>query len=372
MQNNVLSHTREKAGSRQTAGTSDRSEVRTMGNVTIKDIARICGVGVSTVSRAMNNHPDINQETKDMIMQAIEQNNYVPNNSARNLKRTDAKAIAVLVKGISNPLFNRMIKVIEQITQKEKYELVLQHVDDNQDEVTVAIELEKEKRLRGIIFLGGYFTHSEEKLKQISIPFVLSTINLEEEDGREVYASVSVDDVKESYRIVDYLIRNGHRRIAVIGSRKDDESIGWLRLQGYRKALEHYHIPADEELVCYTQDDMATYGMEAGYEMTERLLNRRADFTALFAMSDRMAVGACKAILDYGGKIPDQYSVVGFDGMDVAQFYNPSITTIRQPVEEMAEATIRMLLDVIRKKNKSRHMVFEGQLIEGQSVRNIN
>ena len=102
-----------------------------MGNVTIKDIARICGVGVSTVSRAMNNHPDINQETKDMIMQAIEQNNYVPNNSERNLKRTDAKAIAVLVKGISNPLFNRMIKVIEQITQKEKYELVLQHVDDN-------------------------------------------------------------------------------------------------------------------------------------------------------------------------------------------------------------------------------------------------
>ena len=343
-----------------------------MGNVTIKDIARICGVGVSTVSRAMNNHPDINQETKDMIMQAIEQNNYVPNNSARNLKRTDAKAIAVLVKGISNPLFNRMIKVIEQITQKEKYELVLQHVDDNQDEVTVAIELEKEKRLRGIIFLGGYFTHSEEKLKQISIPFVLSTIHLEEEDRREVYASVSVDDVKESYRIVDYLIRNGHRKIAVIGSRKDDESIGWLRLQGYRKALEHYHISADEELVCYTPDDMATYSMEAGYEMTERLLNRKADFTALFALSDRMAVGACKAILDYGGKIPDQYSVVGFDGMDVAQFYNPSITTIRQPVEEMAEATIRMLLDVIRKKNKSRHMVFEGQLIEGQSVRNIN
>ena len=156
-----------------------------MGNVTIKDIARICGVGVSTVSRAMNNHPDINQETKDMIMQAIEQNNYVPNNSARNLKRTDAKAIAVLVKGISNPLFNRMIKVIERITQKEKYELVLQHVDDNQYEVTVAIELEKEKRLRGIVFLGGYFSHSEEKLKQISIPFVLSTIKLEEEDGRQ-------------------------------------------------------------------------------------------------------------------------------------------------------------------------------------------
>lgn len=342
-----------------------------MGNVTIKDIARICGVGVSTVSRAMNNHPDINQETKDMIMQAIEQNNYVPNNSARNLKRTDAKAIAVLVKGISNPLFNRMIKVIEQVTQKEKYELVLQHVDDNQDEVTVAIELEKEKRLRGIIFLGGYFTHSEEKLKQISVPFVLSTINLEEEDGRQEYASVSVDDIKESFRIVEYLIQNGHRRIAVVGSRRDDESIGMLRLQGYRRALEQYQIPVDEDLICYLEGDIATYSMEAGYEMTDELLKKGKEFTALFAMSDRMAVGACKAILDHGGSIPEHYSVVGFDGLDVAQFYNPSITTIRQPMEEMAEATIHMLLDVIRKKSRSRHLVFEGQLIEGQSVRNI-
>lgn len=343
-----------------------------MGNVTIKDIARICGVGVSTVSRAMNNHPDINQETKDMIMQAIEQNKYVPNNSARNLKRTDAKAIAVMVKGISNPLFNRMIKVIEQIAQKEKYELILHHVDDRQDEVAAAIELEKEKRLRGIIFLGGHFAHSEEKLKQISVPFVLSTINLVEENGRQEYASVSVDDVKESFRIVEYLIQNGHRRIAVIGSRQDDESIALLRLQGYRKAMEQYRIPVDEGLICYLKEDEVAYTMEAGYQMTEELLLQKKEFTAIFAMADRMAVGACRALLDHGGKIPEEYSVVGFDGLDVAQFYNPSITTIRQPVEEMAEATIQMLLDVIRKKGKNKHLVFEGQLMEGQSVRDIS
>ena len=205
----------------------------------------------------------------------------------------------------------------------------------------------------------------------MSIPFVLSTISLVEEDGRQEYASVSVDDIKESYRIVNYLIQNGHKRIAVVGSRKDDESIGWLRLQGYRKALEQNHIQIDEDLICYVNGNLATYSMEAGYEMTDELLKKGKEFTALFAMSDRMAVGACKAILDHGGKIPDEYSVVGFDGMDVAQYYNPSITTIQQPVEEMAEATIRMLLDLIRKKHKSRHLVFEGQLIEGQSVRNI-
>ena len=93
---------------------------------TIKDIARICGVGVSTVSRAINNHPDINPETKEMVMRVIKEHNYIPNNSARNLKRSDAKAIAVLVKGITNPFFNDMIGIIEQETQRKKYTFILQ------------------------------------------------------------------------------------------------------------------------------------------------------------------------------------------------------------------------------------------------------
>ena len=101
-----------------------------MESITIKDVARICGVGVSTVSRAINNHPDINPETKEMIMQVIKENHYVPNNSARNLKRSDARAIAILIKGISNPFFNSMIKVFEEEIQKKKYTLVLQHVDE--------------------------------------------------------------------------------------------------------------------------------------------------------------------------------------------------------------------------------------------------
>ena len=106
--------------------------------ITIKDVARVCGVGVSTVSRAINNHPDINPETKEMIMQVIKENNYVPNNSARNLKRSDARAIAILIKGISNPFFNSMIKFFEEEIQKKKYSLVLQHVDEWQDETEVA------------------------------------------------------------------------------------------------------------------------------------------------------------------------------------------------------------------------------------------
>lgn len=339
-----------------------------MESVTIKDIARMCGVGVSTVSRAINNHPDINQETKDMVMQVIQEHSYVPNNSARNLKRTDARAIAVLVKGISNPLFARMIKVFEKEIQKEKYSLVLQHVDDRQDEVDVAIQLEKEKRLRGIVFLGGYFTHTEEKLKKISVPFILSTIGLVEDENKKKYASVSVDDTRESFRMMEYLISRGHRRIAILASREDDESIGRLRLEGYCQALKKHGIEVNPRLIKYMHEELGTYTMENGYAMTRELLEAGEDFTALFAISDRMAVGACKAIFDSGKKIPEDYSVAGFDGLDFAQYYHPSITTIRQPMEEMAEATIRTLFEMIRQKTKNKHIVFDGELIEAQSV----
>ena len=210
-----------------------------MEEITIKDIARICGVGVSTVSRAINNHPDINPETKEMIMRVIKENNYVPNNSARNLKRQDAKAIAVLVKGINNSFFSQMIKVLEEEIKEKSYAMVLQHVDNDEDEVEVALKLVKEKRLRGIIFLGGYLVHSEEKLAQLHVPFILSTTGmLPKGFSRNTYSSVAVDDTKESYKMVDYLCKNGHKDIAILCARKTDASIGKLRLEGYKKALK--------------------------------------------------------------------------------------------------------------------------------------
>ena len=163
-----------------------------MEQVTIRDIARKCKVGVSTVSRAMNNHPDINPETKEMILKVIAESNYVPNNSARNLKRSNAKAIAILVKGMDNMFFNNMISVIEEVVRKKKYACIIERVEEKANEVDSAIEIVKEKRLRGIIFLGGNFTHPHEKMAQIPVPYVISTIGAVS-DGGKPCASVSVD-----------------------------------------------------------------------------------------------------------------------------------------------------------------------------------
>ena len=104
-----------------------------MGEVTIKELAKICGVGVSTISRAINNHPDINPETKAMVLQKAKEVGYVPNNSARNLKRTDSKSVAVLVKGITNPFFTEMIKIIEEECKRRRYSMYLQHVDSEEN-----------------------------------------------------------------------------------------------------------------------------------------------------------------------------------------------------------------------------------------------
>lgn len=341
-----------------------------MEQITIKDIARMCGCGVSTVSRALNNHPDINEETRNKILNVVKETGFVPNNSARNLKITDSKTIAVLIKGIANPFFMKMIKIMEQEIQRQKYSLILQHVEFDQDEVDAAIELEREKKLKGIIFLGGYFNHTKEKLDMINVPFVISTVNMTEEYSSN-YVSVAVDDVKESYKIVDYLCKLGHKKILLISADPNDESIGKLRKEGYMKALSENGISVDENLIVPMSNDADSYSMEAGFLALQEALNRNLDFSAVFAISDAVAIGACRALADAGKSIPGDVSVVGFDGIDNAKYYSPRITTIRQPFEDMAKASIKLLFKYIEGDKNSEELqrrLFEGELIIGEST----
>ena len=341
-----------------------------MEQITIKDIARMCGCGVSTVSRALNNHPDINEETRNKILNVVKETGFVPNNSARNLKITDSKTIAVLIKGIANPFFMKMIKIMEQEIQRQKYSLILQHVEFDQDEVDVAIELEREKKLKGIIFLGGYFNHTKEKLDKINVPFVISTVNMTEEYSSN-YVSVAVDDVKESYKIVDYLCKLGHKKILLISADPNDESIGKLRKEGYMKALSDNGISVNENLIVPMSNDADSYSMKAGFLTLQEALNRNLDFSAVFAISDAVAIGACRALADAGKSIPGDVSVVGFDGIDNAKYYSPRITTIRQPFEDMAKASIKLLFKYIEGDKNSEELqrrLFEGELIIGEST----
>ncbi|MDD2355796.1 MAG: LacI family DNA-binding transcriptional regulator [Lachnospiraceae bacterium] len=345
-----------------------------MAETTIKDIAKECGVGVSTVSRALNNHPDINPETREKIMKVIRETGFVPNNSARNLKRSDARSIALIVKGISNPFFSDMIRIMENYAQTQRYTTILRHVEPDEDEVNVALQLVKECRLRGIVFLGGNFTHDNKKLKLINAPFIFTTIGSIAGDAHKKiwYSNIAVDDRAESCKLVSYLIGLGHRNIALITEGLGEPSVGKLRYEGYRDALEQHGIPFDEKLVMEVDQDREPYSMKNGYNAAKRLLNGESKFTAIFCEADILAIGACRAVFDKGLKVPHDISVVGYDGIEMGNYYRPRLTTIKQPVEEMAEEGIKLLFSVISGKSEHRNIIMPAELLLRESSSEAN
>lgn len=340
-----------------------------MAEITIKDVAKKCGVGVSTVSRAINNHPDINQETKAKILQVIQKSGYIPNNSARNLKRSEAKTVAVLAKGLNNPFFSDMIRIIEGETKKRQHSLVLRHVDEKEDEVDAALELVKEKRLKGIVFLGGYFSHAREKLEKLGVPFVFGAVGAVPGDiSQTAYSHISVDDRQESCRMVDYLMEQGHEKIAIIAAGPDDRSVGMLRLEGYLDAFRKRGMEPEKSLVCRVSNAVAEYSMENGYLTAQKLLRAGTPFTALFATSDILAMGALRALKDADIPVPRQVSVAGFDGLELGNYFVPRLTTMKQPVAEMAGEIVRLLFSLIEEKGPHRHIVLPASLVVRESA----
>lgn len=342
-----------------------------MSTLTIKDIARICNVSTSTVSRAMNGDSGINKQTRERILNTIEEYKFVPNNSARNLKMIESDTIALLIKGIDNAFFQGMLHVFEEELQKVKYSFIIHAVGEDQDEVNVAQELAKEKKLKGIIFLGGSVNDPENRLKTLGIPCVVCTGVVPAGKDRHICPLVSIDDVKGAYEAVDYLCKCGHKRIAILTSKEKDNSVGKLRLEGYKKALKDNGIKYDGSLVRYMDPQIREYSMENGYKVTKKLLEDDVDFSALFVISDVIAFGAYKAIYEAGKKIPKDYSVVGFDGLEMTDYFHPSLTTLKQPASEMAKASIEQLMALIEGDEVKDQLQFEGTLIEKDSVRKI-
>ena len=316
-------------------------------------------------------------ETKEKILEVIKATGFVPNNSARYLKRSETNSIALLVKGITNPFFTRMIQVIEEGVEERKYTTILRHVGPMEDEVLIALSLVKERKLKGIVFLGGNFTHDSQLLQQLGVPFVFATIgeDLEEEssraqliNGKVGYANIAVDDVKASADAVTYLIEQGHRRIGIIAEGLGIPSVGQLRLRGYRKALEEHKIPFDSDHLAVVSGGIDPYSMPNGYRAAKELLEKDPELTAIFCISDVIAIGACRAILDSGRRIPEDVSVIGFDGIETGDYCNPRLTTMQQPFTEISQAAISVLFGMIEKKKKPQDRIMEAELVVREST----
>ena len=331
-------------------------------SVTIKDIAKLSGVGISTVSRVLNGSGFASPVTKQKVMAAVHELNYIPNNNARNLKRTQTKTIAVLVKSITNPFFQKMIHTIEQKTMLRGYSLELRNVNSNGQEMLIAQQEVMDKNLCGIILMGGGFEYTEEDFKHLGVPCVLLTVSADDKVNKDLYSSVIIDDEAENFKATDHLIKLGHRRIGCIynayGQLKTPNT---LRFEGYKRALLENGIPFDPLLV--SSFNTSQSGYEFGFNMMKNLMMRNKDMTAVVAMADIMAVGAAKAILSEGLRIPEDISVIGFDGIEVAEYYSPALDTISQPAEQMAVSAIDALFAMMQGE-KTSHIVYEAVLLK--------
>lgn len=338
-----------------------------MANLTIKDISKMAGVGVSTVSRVLNNHPDVKEETREKVLRVIDEVNYVPNNSARNLKRNTSNNIGVLIKGIHNPFFSEMTKFIEEKIAEKGYSMILHYNNVNPNDFETAAEFIKEKRLKGLICLGGYFNNlTKSQLKDLDTPIVFTSIDSIKNVDNSLFSSVTIENKKAAFDAVNYICSLGHRNIGVITSCEKNTSVGRLRLEGYKEALIQNNIEYNKEF-----SEKGEYTFEAGFNAANKLLDKNLNITAIFASSDIMAIGASKAILMRGLRIPEDISIVGFDGIEYAKYFHPSITTIRQPVEDMGEKSVEILFNIIHGKSGHKHIVINTELIKRDSCRRL-
>ena len=334
--------------------------------MTIKDIARLSGVSVSTVSRVLNEHPDVSEKNRQKVREVIRRSNYIPNNSARDLVRTKSDAIGLVVRGIGNPFYTDIIHAIEKAITGRGYTMVMQQISDSEDELPRGAMMEREKRLLGIIFLGGRYDYTAEDLKLLNVPFVCCAFSNQYGTLQPwEYASVSIADRETAQQVVQRLIDCGHRRIAALISEVEDRSISQLRYQGYIQALEKNGIPFDPELVLCS----GVYDIKAAYEVMRIALARGVDFSAVFAISDNMAVGAMRALWDAGRRIPEDCSVIAIDGIELTAYIDPPLTTFCQPMDEMGRCSAEMLLDMIEGRSGKRHETLCAELRKGASVR---
>ena len=333
--------------------------------MTIKDLARETGYSVGTVSRVLNNHPNVSENAKKTILEAVDKHDFILNTSAKNLKQQQSETIITIVKGNSNELFASMLETIQSLFAGTDYTLVTDFMDEDDNEVLHARQLCRDKKPKGILFLGGNNKNFQEDFDKIKVPCVLVTNDASELDFQNL-SSVTTNDCMAARCAVNYLMENGHTRIALIGGSTASDT-SRLRYKGWEEAHRQRGMKLDQS----GPDISGKYSFKSGDEAMDQLLSRGIKVTAVFAMADVMAIGAISAICDYGLRVPQDISVVGFDGIQIGEYYCPKITTIEQNAKQLAKRSYEMLVECIEQNAPARHEYIPFRLKCRQSVRKI-
>ena len=329
-----------------------------MTNLTLDDIAKMAGVSRATVSRVINDHPNVRQALRDRVREIIDETGYQPNLAARSLVSQETKLIGLVIPRsvhgfFTDPYFPRLVEGISQACNQYGYSLTLSLFYNEEDERDLFPKVTRRGFLDGIIVQAtGLGDHITPPVSEWNIPFVFAGRPIDLEN----VSYVDVDNVEGAYRAIVHLAQLGYQRIATITGALNT-SVGVDRLEGYRQAILARGLVLDDNLIAE-----GDFTEASAYYATRRLLEHQPD--AIFIASDTMAIGAFKALRELGLSIPGDIALVGFDDLPPSTITDPQLTTVRQPIRRFGYKAVEILLDIIQNgPTPPRRIIFDTELV---------
>lgn len=331
---------------------------------TIKDVAAAANVSIATVSRILNNQSGYSEQTKEKVVKVIKEIGFQPSAVARGLVSKKTRTIGVLLPNVTASFSAKLLNGIEESAHENDYSVVVCNTNLNGNRTLDYLKVLGEKKVDGLIFTSDAVTQEyDDALSKLGVPVILAATM----SYRFPYPYVKVDDTQASYHATEYLIKKGHKNIAMISGDPNDELAGMTRINGFTKAMKAYALNVDHELIAH-----GDFGFLSGKRCMELLLTKRHSFTAVFAASDEMALGALSVAYEHGLKVPEDFSVIGYDNTSLAEMATPPLTTVGQPLRKMGNIAINKLMRMIEHGETETSVIMSHQVIERNTVKQLN
>lgn len=336
-----------------------------MRTVTIKEVAKAANVSIATVSRVLNDRYDVNPETRQKVRDTVARLKYIRNGNAFNLKLKHGSFVGIILKGRRNLFLTSIAESLLSLAKSSDLKLLIEIIAEEEDEFDALIRLRQTRNISCAVFLGSHPSNGSEAVARIDIPCVFTTVDASFLKLDHV-SSVCVDNYACGYQVAEKLIALGHRSIALVGYLGNANDSVAQRFHGAIDAMKVSGISFDEELLSYSN-----FTLKSGYDAMIRLLDSKKSFTAAMAMSDIVAIGAMKALKDRGLSVPDDVSLVGFDGIEQAAYTIPSLATVVQNVDALAKTSFELIVSALN-GYKAKHVCLEGEMLMRGSVENVS
>ena len=331
--------------------------------ITIKDIAEEADVSVTTVSRVLNDKPNVNPNTRKKVLKKINELGYKPNSIARGLALQKTNTLGLIIPDISNPFFPDIARGVEDMANKKGYSVIFCNTDNKDKKEKEAIELMKEKQVDGILVSLSKSNKNElNNLRNIEYPVVQIDRKILEIN----YPSITIDNVKSAYDATKHLIEYDHTKIAHITG--DLGTItGSNRLKGFKKAISESNLPIYKSYI-----KKGNYSKKSGYKNMLELLKSDNPPSAVFIANDLMAVGAYQAVFELNLSIPEDISIIGHDNIDFTKLVNPTLSTMAQPKYKLGSKAVNLLIEEIESNNISNEeIILTTEFINRNSIRRL-